>query len=97
MASSVLVSQPLLQEKTQIYKYFHSDAWKAEEKKMQYSPLSFFQPTKTSSHTTIIAAETRFIEIQAPLFDAYFFHWFLRYFVVPLLGASHVLGADWGE
>ena len=92
-----MISQPLLQEKTQIYKYFHSDAWKAEEQKMQKDPFSYFKPTNTPPHATIIAAETRFIEIQAPLIDAYFFRWFLQFFVVPLLGASHVLGADWGE
>ena len=92
-----MISQPLLQETTQTYKYFHSNAWKAEEQKMQNGLFSFLQPTKTSPRVKIIAAETRFIEIQAPLFDSYFFHWFLRFFVVPLLGASHVLGADWGE
>lgn len=46
--------------------------------------------------TAIIATSTDFVEIQAPLLDALFFDWFLRFFVVPLLAPSHILGADWG-
>ena len=45
---------------------------------------------------TLVAAETGFIEVQAPIVYAPFFIWFVRYFAVPLLGAAHVLGADWG-
>lgn len=46
--------------------------------------------------TAIIATSTDFVEIQAPLLDSDFFDWFLRFFIVPLLTPSHILGADWG-
>lgn len=44
----------------------------------------------------IAATSSDFVEIQAPLMDSVFFVWFLRFFVVPLLLPSHILGADWG-
>ena len=45
---------------------------------------------------TLVAAETGFIEVQAPVFEAHFLTWWVRFLVTPLLGAAHVLGADWG-
>lgn len=44
----------------------------------------------------VLAASTGFIELQAPLMEARFFEWFLRFVVVPMLRPLHVLGADWG-
>lgn len=44
----------------------------------------------------VLAAGTGFIELQAPLMDARFLSWFLRFIVVPMLRPLHILGADWG-
>jgi hypothetical protein len=70
-----LVSQPLVFEKTQSYRYLQRPSWQ---------------------NSSILASSVGFIEIQAPLFDALFFEWFVFAFIVPLLPAMHILGVDWG-
>ena len=43
----------------------------------------------------VIAVPTGYIEQQAPIVDAAFFHWFVTYIISPLLPAVFVLGSDW--
>lgn len=45
------------------------------------------------TYRDVIAAETRFIEIQAPIFDAKYLTWYLRNIVSSVLWAVHILGA----
>ena len=44
----------------------------------------------------VIAAETKFVEIQTPIIQMDFFIWFFDFFIVPLLDYSEILGTDWG-
>lgn len=43
-----------------------------------------------------LASTVGFIEIQAPLLHAQFLEWYILGFIIPLLPAMHILGADWG-
>jgi hypothetical protein len=43
-----------------------------------------------------LASTVGFIEIQAPFLHARFFEWYIMSFIIPLLPAMHILGADWG-
>eukprot|EP01041_Mallomonas_annulata_P008456 gene8457-17433_t len=43
----------------------------------------------------IIAMAVGYIEQQAPIIDATFFHWFINYIVTPLVDVVRVLGSDW--
>lgn len=75
-----LVVQPLVSPSNAGYAYLGVQGW-AEQ---------------TQGGGRVLAASTGFIELQAPLMDARFFEWFLRFVVVPMLRPLHVLGADWG-
>ena len=83
-AAKPLVAQPLISENTQSYKFLRSLQWRE------------FQAKDRAEKKVILATSSAFVEIQAPLVDAQFFEWFLRYFTAPLLRPSHILGADWG-
>jgi len=83
-AAKPLVAQPLISENTQSYKFLRSLQWRE------------FQAKDRVEKKAILATSSAFVEIQAPLVDAQFFEWFLRYFTAPLLRPSHILGADWG-
>lgn len=49
-----------------------------------------------SEYKDISAAETRFVEIQTPIFVSTYLEWFLQNIVKENLWAIFVLGADWG-
>ena len=62
----------------------------------QYFDYVFFNSWKSGVKNTIYAAETVFIEQQAPLFDSVFFGWFLENVVKPTLPKAIETGSDWG-
>ena len=76
-----LITQPLLSPSSKLYPFLGEAGWKEEFK---------------ATGTRTLAAGAGFIEIQAPLMDAAFFSWFLRFLVVPMVAPLHVTGADWG-
>ena len=49
-----------------------------------------------TDRSSVDAAATSFVEIQAPLLDSKYFQWFITRIVIPMLAPSHYLGADWG-
>eukprot|EP01036_Dinobryon_divergens_P037946 gene37946-49738_t len=44
-----------------------------------------------------IAVPSSYIEQQAPLLDATFFDWYIRYVAMPMRGVVEILGTDWGN
>jgi len=86
-----LVTQPLIAERTQSYKFLNADSWK-----QQLEQDAGTTSAATASEPRVLATASAFVEIQAPLLDAAFFEWFLRFLVVPMAVPSHILGADWG-
>jgi hypothetical protein len=76
-----LITQPLLSPSSKLYPFLGEAGWKEEFK---------------ATGTRTLAAGAGFIEMQAPLMDAAFFSWFLRFLVVPMVAPLHVTGADWG-
>ena len=91
-----LVAQPLIAERTQSYKYLNADGWKSEQLALEKKRRGGAAAVATGKPPPVLATASAFVEIQAPLLDAVFFEWFLRFLVLPLAAPSHILGADWG-
>ena len=110
-----ILTQPLIYESTQSYKYFNYNSWKKgtlyeffsgnkqkkNNKKIKKKEIKNKLKTKTKKkikkmNHRVIAAETKFVEIQTPIIQMDFFIWFFDFFIVPLLDYSEILGTDWG-
>jgi len=76
-----LIVQPLLHPISKLYPFLSDKEWREEERR---------------SGTTLLAASSAFVEVQAPILDASFLSWFLRFLVVPMVAPLHIMGADWG-
>ena len=77
----LILAQPLIRGKTQSYPYLNRDYWLNQQ---------------SSAVRNILAVESKFIEIQAPLFNTGFLVWYMVSFVLPLTLDLDRLGADWG-
>lgn len=62
----------------------------------QWFPYVHFDKWKEGRKSLIWAAESVFIEQQAPLLDSVFFHWLLEFVLKPTLTLSLQTGSDWG-
>lgn len=78
--SQPLISQPLIYDNTQTYDFLNEVSWRDER---------FLD-------MTLYAAQTRFIEIQAPIFDSMYLKWYIENVLSEILLPAHILGADWG-
>jgi hypothetical protein len=78
-----LVSQPLILESTQDFKELNYNYW-------QSSKFRF------KTNKTIIAASSRYIEQQVPMFDSSFFLWFLESLIYPFQVPIAILKNGWG-
>ena len=72
-----LISQPLIYENTQTYKYLNRNTWDKYQNK---------------NKVKYALVESGFIEIQAPVIDTQYFIWYLDTIIKPILWSSHLLG-----
>jgi hypothetical protein len=118
---SPIITQPLIYENTQSYKYLNYEYWSNEDTLLNHKNSKNNNNNKNdinnidkyddnninnkkyninkielNTKRNVIAAESRFIEIQAPMVEIRFFIWFFDFFIVPLLESSEILGTDWG-
>jgi hypothetical protein len=56
----------------------------------------YFNYMPWKAHPGVIAHETRFIEMQTPVFNGHFLEFYLSQVIGRLLWPLHILGVDWG-
>ena len=91
-----LISQPLISDSGQLNQRLNYNYWYEVDGTYKHLKKRFNTKNVEDNHPSQIASQCRYIEQQAPVFDADFFEWFFSHIIKPYLPVSLTLGTDHG-